>query len=513
MKNFLQIVVTSLLTIVFLSSAGIVNKLNRKLPCNSDLGFTEDTSGIGNLVRIDSFKLPIIPPSSGVQFFGDKIVFLSMSKFEEKMSPNQLSFGAVEAYYSPVQDSVSGTHIIFSSLSSFSYPCEAITFNQHYNRIYFSKVDKKAWKEKIYTAEFEAKGKSQPGVITNVLPLDFCTGNSNYSHPALSPDENMLIFASDRAGGYGGMDLYVSMKSDGKWAAPENLGSSINTVGNEFFPFLDSENNLYFSSDKLPGYGGYDIFSCKFNGSGWDKPSNLSDHINSLNDDIAFTINKNDGKTAFLTRRQKSGKGETQLFRVSIKKEVASNNLLTLSYIFNGNAVSQTGFVAVNKANEVKTTETKPIGNKTAENKLVEIKPPETRPVETKPAETKLTKVNPVEPGTAKTKPSPAANSKITDTKSTTEPSSSEQKDVVRYRVQLLPDKSQINAKEMVINGTNYKISVYTYLGAPRYTIGEFNGLSDAANLQRICRQSGYPQSFVVAFKNDARSLDPNLFK
>jgi len=513
MKNFLQIVVTSLLTIVFLSSAGFDNRLNRTLPFNSSPEYMYDTSGLDNLIRIDSFKLPIIPPSSGVQFFEDRIVFLSMAKLEKNMSPTQISFGAVEAYYASVQDSVSGTHVIFSSLSSFSYPCEAITFNQHYNRIYFSKVDKKAWKEKIYTAEFEAKGKNQPGVVTNVLPLDFCTGNSNYSHPALSPDENMLIFASDRAGGYGGMDLYVSMKSDGKWAAPENLGSSINTVGNEFFPFLDSENNLYFSSDKLPGNGGYDIFSCKFNGTGWDKPANLPGHINSTNDDIAFTINKNDGKTAFLTRRQKSGKGETQLFRVSLKKEVADNNLLTLSYIFNGKAVPQNGFVGVNKVNEVKTTETKPIGNKTAENKLVEIKPPATRPVETKPAETKLTKVNPVEQGTAKTIPSPAVNSKMTDTKTATEPSSSIQKDVVIYRVQLLPDRSQINAKEMGINGTNYKIYEYTYLGAQRYTIGEFSGLSAAAALQRICRQSGYPQSFVVAFKNNARSLDQNLFK
>jgi len=118
------------------------------------------------------------------------------------------------------------------------------------------------------------------------------------------------------------------MKSDGKWAAPENLGSSINTVGNEFFPFLDSENNLYFSSDKLPGYGGYDIFSCKFNGSGWDKPANLSDHINSLNDDIAFTINRNDGKTAFLTRRQKSGKGETQLVTFLMGKQFLNPVLL-----------------------------------------------------------------------------------------------------------------------------------------------------------------------------------------
>jgi hypothetical protein len=65
----------------------------------------------------------------------------------------------------------------------------------------------------------------------------------------------------------------------------------------------------------------------------------------------------------------------------------------------------------------------------------------------------------------------------------------------------------------MDIGGTNYKIDEYLYLGAIRYTIGEFSSLAQATALQRICRQSGYDQSFVVAFKDNTRSLDKNLFK
>jgi hypothetical protein len=83
----------------------------------------------------------------------------------------------------------------------------------------------------------------------------------------------------------------------------------------------------------------------------------------------------------------------------------------------------------------------------------------------------------------------------------------------VIYRVQLLPGTSQKKSKEMIINGTEYKIYEYVYLGAPRFTIGEFSTLAPATALQNMCRQSGYPQSFVVAFKNDTRSLDVNLFK
>ena len=95
----------------------------------------------------------------------------------------------------------------------------------------------------------------------------------------------------------------------------------------------------------------------------------------------------------------------------------------------------------------------------------------------------------------------------------TNKPTPVEQKDVVTYRVQLLPDASQKKSKEVVINGTSYKLSEYLYLGAIRYTIGDFSTLAQATALQRICRQSGYPQTFVAAFINNTRSLDLKLFK
>ena len=66
---------------------------------------------------------------------------------------------------------------------------------------------------------------------------------------------------------------------------------------------------------------------------------------------------------------------------------------------------------------------------------------------------------------------------------------------------------------EININGKSYPLYKYFYLGENRYTIGEFSTLPPAVELQKICRQSGYPQSFVIAFKNNVRSLDPKLFK
>jgi hypothetical protein len=352
-------------------------------------------------------------------------------------------------------------------------------------------------------AKFTSNSTSQTGWVSEINPLDFCTDNYTYSHPTLSADEKMMIFASDKEGSIGGMDLFISRKVDDKWSAPENLGQFINTTGNEFFPFLDSENNLFFSSDGLPGYGGYDVFTCKFNGVDWDKPKNLSDRINSKYDDIAFTINKMDGKTALYTRRQKSGKVVMQLFRVILRQEVADHNLLTISYIFNGKPVATTSLIT---ANTMKPIETEPAKAKpeTEVIKKEEVKVPETS-VNLK----KIPEKKSVTKSEAEVKPTEA---KVVITKPTI-PIPVEQKDVVIYKIQLLVNTSQKNKKEIIINGKSYNLNEYFYLGANRYTIGEFSTLKPAIELQRTCRQSGYPQSFVVAFKNNIRSLDLKLFK
>jgi hypothetical protein len=381
-----------------------------------------------------------------------------------------------------------------------------MTFSRDYDTIYFTKFPKKDTKEKIFMAKFTPNSKSQTDLVPELTPLDFCKDNYNYSHPTLSYDEKMLVFASDREGSIGGMDLFVSRRIGGKWSEPENLGKNINTAGNEFFPFLDSDNNLFFSSDRLPGYGGYDIFTCKYNGSGWDKPRNLSDRINSDKDDIAFTVNKMDGKTAFFTRKQKSGKSKMQLFRVTLKQEVLDRNPLTLSYIFNGIPVSKPSLMAANikteeKLSEAEPSKTKPVAKAT---KKEELKVPETTAKPKKIPE----KVSVIKPESGVKLP----EVKVVTIKPTA-PTTIEQRDVVIYRIQILSSNRPKSEKEIVLNGKKYDMYEYFYLGAYRYTIGEFRTLPPAAELQKLCRQSVYPQAFVAAFKNSTRSLDLKLFK
>jgi len=506
MKRIPEITLFSILMIVLLSSGIIIKSSNVEIHLKSPAVIGYDTTNLSRLIVVDSFRLRILPPSSGVQFYKDGVVFLSMSKYERKMTPNQISFGVAEAYYASFEDSVAGKHLIFSPLSSFSYPCEAMTFSRNFDTVYFTKFPKKDKKEKIYMARFVPDSDGRTGLTQEIIPLDFCADNYTYSHPTLSSDGKMMVFASDREGSFGGMDLFISRLSNGKWSSPVNLGKLINTSGNEFFPFLDSENNLFFSSDMLPGYGGYDIFSCKFNGVNWDKPINLSQQINSDKDDIAFTINKMDGKTAFFTRRQKSSKDGMQLFRVKLKQDIADRNLLTLSSVFNGKPVPKTSVIAILPDNKVKLTneESPRTKSRTEDTKTSAAKVPE-KSTKIKSTTEKTTVAE------SETNISPAEN-KVTPINKPV-PTAAGQKDVVIYRVQLLPGTSQKKSKEMIINGTEYKIYEYVYLGAPRYTIGEFSTLAPATALQNMCRKSGYPQSFVVSFKNNTRSLDVNLFK
>jgi uncharacterized protein len=95
----------------------------------------------------------------------------------------------------------------------------------------------------------------------------------------------------------------------------------------------------------------------------------------------------------------------------------------------------------------------------------------------------------------------------------TPDPVTAESKNAVTYRVQIYSRNYQRKEDQITINDKSYKTFVYSYLGAYRYTIGEFTTLSSAIEFQNICRKSGYPEAFVAAFKNNIRSTDPDLFK
>lgn len=128
--------------------------------------------------------------------------------------------------------------------------------------------------------------------------------NTTYreTQPSITPDGRTLYFASDRPGGKGNHDIWVSHKdSADHWTVPENMGDSINSSGTEMSPFIHPDNqSLYFSSDGLIGLGGYDIFVSRKNKEGkWRKAVNLGYPINTNRDEIGLIVNARGDKAYF----------------------------------------------------------------------------------------------------------------------------------------------------------------------------------------------------------------------
>jgi outer membrane protein OmpA-like peptidoglycan-associated protein/tetratricopeptide (TPR) repeat protein len=126
------------------------------------------------------------------------------------------------------------------------------------------------------------------------------------SQPALSADGDLLLFVSDRQGGYGRLDLWVTHRQpDGSWRAPENLGDMINTPLNEQAPFFHPDGQtLYFMSKGHPGMGQYDLFLSRLTPEGtWEQPYNLGFPINTSNNEGALMVSL-DGQTAYFDTDQ-----------------------------------------------------------------------------------------------------------------------------------------------------------------------------------------------------------------
>ncbi len=143
-------------------------------------------------------------------------------------------------------------------------------------------------KLKLYTAT------QQNGSWMNIEELPFNSDEYSVGHPTLSHDEQFLYFASDMPGGLGGTDLYVSRYQNGQWGRPVNMGSTINTKGNDLFPFVDEDGNLYFSSDGRKGLGALDIFFANLsNGVTVKTVEHLDAPINSVQDDFGLITDGN----------------------------------------------------------------------------------------------------------------------------------------------------------------------------------------------------------------------------
>lgn len=209
-------------------------------------------------------------------------------------------------------------------------------FNANFSKMYFTRCGKENVIMngcQIYVTQKQGRGWGEPELVD--LGGD---STSVFGHPAISPDESMLIFASSKKGGAGGRDLWVATRqgSGGEFSSPRNLGEMINTKGDEVFPFFRGDSVLYFASDGHPGMGGLDIFkTVKQEDGEWGEPVNLKPPVNSNNDDFGITWHPEGLNEGFFSSNRRGSRGGVDIYYFisppviyNVRGKILDNNTL-----------------------------------------------------------------------------------------------------------------------------------------------------------------------------------------
>jgi len=250
--------------------------------------------------------LPIISPDQELAFFtrrSDRMSLQSITKtiVEEfvysKKNDGAFDIGSALDYPFNLESNEGGASITIDNKTLYYTKC--IRDGHGYNNcdIYYVNRENGAWSD---VQEF-------PRYISGI--------NSWESQPTVSADGKTIIFSSDKAGGYGKVDLYEINNENGVWTMPKNLGSNINSNEHEKSPYLHTDGKtLFFSSTNFPSLGGFDIFFSRKDSFGdWQKPVNIGFPINTIADEISLFVST-DGKGAYFASNNLKGVGGWDIY-------------------------------------------------------------------------------------------------------------------------------------------------------------------------------------------------------
>lgn len=265
-----------------------------------------------NVAEINTPSLEFSPA-----FYASGIVFVS-SRRKDGPIDKEIGETYFELYYSETDPNGMPMKPKPFSLRISSQRHEGpVSFSRDEDVIYFTRnnlnkgIQKADSRDKVGMKIYQAAR----GLIDweNVEELPFNSDEYTCMHPSLSPDGNMLYFASNRPGGQGGMDIWVSFDQNGQWSEPVNLGSQVNTPGHEAFPFIHKSGALFFVSDGHKGYGGLDLFMIDVSKPEWGEVINLGEPFNSKADDLGIILNP-EGDMGFFSSNRPGGVGKDDIY-------------------------------------------------------------------------------------------------------------------------------------------------------------------------------------------------------
>ncbi|MBS1651483.1 MAG: OmpA family protein [Bacteroidetes bacterium] len=187
--------------------------------------------------------------------------------------------------------------------------------------LYFTRTTNKRKKNYVNQAKiFYSIGSGRSW--KNTQAFTYNSDNYSVAHPSLSEDGNVLYFSSNMPNGYGGKDIWFCKREGDAWGKPINCGPDINTPGDEMFPYIHKNNQLFFSSNGLPGFGGLDIYSAKLIANKWILNRNEGLNLNSSYDDFSICF-LNDSIGYFSSNRI-GGKGKDDIYRFTFQNKFTS---------------------------------------------------------------------------------------------------------------------------------------------------------------------------------------------
>ncbi|WP_041617273.1 OmpA family protein [Spirosoma linguale] len=262
----------------------------------------------------DDYTAPTANDSRTVGFFGGNNI--SMGYEDQLISESDRFSRTLNTKYheGPATFTKDGSRVIFT--------------RNNYNEGQYRESTDGVNKLKLYTAT------QTNGIWSEAEELPFNSDEFSTGHPALSKDDKLLYFSSDRPGGWGGTDIYVSRWADGKWGQPINLGKEVNSKGNELFPFADEKGNIYFSSDGRAGLGGLDIFYAQLTADGQQGKvvRNLGEPINSAKDDFGI-VTDGERNSGYFSSNRKNGGADDDVYRFTREGSLYPCRELTVSVV------------------------------------------------------------------------------------------------------------------------------------------------------------------------------------